>query len=159
MEVKGMNIWEFSALLTRRLRVWAGFSMALGALWARRESGFRQGMGMQFAGWGLINALIAFFGGSSTRRRRQLPDSADPQVQRAEAERLRRLLWINTGLDIFYVLGGWLLARTRGAEDARWRGHGWGIIVQGGFLFFFDLIHASILPSPKKEVAEVSGEA
>ena len=35
-----------------------------------------------------------------------------------------------------------LLALTLGVDSPFWRGNGWGIVVQGGFLFFFDLLHA-----------------
>jgi hypothetical protein len=43
---------------------------------------------------------------------------------------------------VLYVLGGLWLARTKGEDDEFWRGSGWGIVVQGAFLFVFDLIHA-----------------
>ncbi|MBM4427863.1 MAG: hypothetical protein FJ031_11590 [Chloroflexi bacterium] len=59
-----------------------------------------------------------------------------------ETANLKRILLINTALDVFYVAGGIALIFTLGAENPEWRGHGWGIIVQGGFLFFFDLFHA-----------------
>jgi hypothetical protein len=36
--------------------------------------------------------------------------------------------------------------RTKGKADAQWRGHGWGIFVQGKFLFWFDLYHALRVP-------------
>jgi hypothetical protein len=40
------------------------------------------------------------------------------------------------------VLGGVWLIQTWGADAALWRGHGWGVVIQGGFLFFFDFLHA-----------------
>jgi hypothetical protein len=65
-----------------------------------------------------------------------------PAVQAAEKRKLGRILWVNAGLDVFYVLGGASAARTRGADDEHWRGRGVGIMAQGGFLFFFDLVNA-----------------
>jgi hypothetical protein len=65
------------------------------------------------------------------------------------ARRLSRLLWLNTLLDVGYIAGGAWLVRTKGRTDPAWRGHGWGVIVQGAFLFVFDLTHA--LRVPKKE--------
>ncbi|HAX70778.1 MAG TPA: hypothetical protein DCY14_14295 [Anaerolineae bacterium] len=59
-----------------------------------------------------------------------------------EIANLKRILLINTALDVLYVAGGIALILTFGAANPEWRGHGWGIIVQGGFLFFFDLFHA-----------------
>jgi hypothetical protein len=64
----------------------------------------------------------------------------------SEERSLRRLLLINTGLDVLYVVGGAVLALTLGVGDPTWRGHGWGIVVQGAFLFVFDLFHAQQVP-------------
>lgn len=137
-----MTIWQFSTQLSRRLLAWAGFSIAVGAALAAQKSPFLQGFGAQFAGWGAVDALIALIGARSSGRKQQAADAHAPATLAAETRKLRRLLWLNTGLDVLYVLGGYRLARGRGATDDAWRGHGWGIIVQGGFLFWFDLLHA-----------------
>ena len=39
------------------------------------------------------------------------------------------------------------LARTKGATDEKMRGQGWGIVLQGLFLFKFDLIHGLLTPN------------
>jgi hypothetical protein len=65
---------------------------------------------------------------------------------RREALKLRRLLWINAGLDVIYIVGGVGLALTLGTRNTRWYGHGVGIIVQGAFLLVFDLVHAQLTP-------------
>jgi hypothetical protein len=121
-------------------------------------SPFWRGFGAQAVGWGLVDAAIALLGRwVSQRRRAALTDSGgdplSPDVLERQARNLRRLLWVNTGLDVLYVAGGLALAmagiRCSGpslagmrAMAVSWRGHGWGIVAQGGFLFFFDLIHA-----------------
>ena len=64
------------------------------------------------------------------------------------ARNLRRLLWFNAALDVGYMAGGVWLARSKGRDDANWRGQGWGIVVQGAFLFVFDLVHARRTPRP-----------
>ena len=46
------------------------------------------------------------------------------------------------------MAGGVWLARSKGRDDANWRGQGWGIVVQGAFLFVFDLVHARRVPRP-----------
>lgn len=137
-----MDIWKFQARLTGMLLGWAMASIASGLALARQKREFAAGVGEQFAGWGLINALIAIAGGTGARRRSRRPETNTPSALASEKRRLALILWINTGLDVFYVLGGLLTARGRGAADDRWRGRGWGIVVQGGFLFFFDLVHA-----------------
>lgn len=104
---------------------------------------FWRGVGIQSAAWGGIDLLIAVFGMLGTNRRRsrltldELSDSAPK-----ESANLKRILLINTALDVLYVTGGIILILTLGAEDPFWSGNGWGIIVQGAFLFIFDLYHA-----------------
>ena len=44
-----------------------------------------------------------------------------------------------------YVLGGVWLIQNWGSDSVLWRGHGWGVVIQGGFLFFFDFLHAFAL--------------
>lgn len=115
-------------------------------LWRRNK--FWRGFAMQALSWGAIDALIAL-GGQFAARRRQAalrePDS--PEVQTRETENLRRLLWINAGLDVLYVSSGLLWALTRGQRDALQRGNGWGVVVQGLFLMVFDTVHARRLRS------------
>ncbi|MBN1978402.1 MAG: hypothetical protein JW918_13475 [Anaerolineae bacterium] len=78
-----------------------------------------------------------------------MPDPSAPEVLAREARNLRRILLINTGLDVLYVAGGVALALTLGADNPFWRGNGWSIVVQGGFLFCFDLLHALGVPGPE----------
>lgn len=137
-----MDIWKFQARLTTLLLGWAIASIAAGTAWLRRDEPLLKGLGEQFAGWGLVNALIALVGRSSAGRRQHLPEMATHAAQEIERRKIARLLWVNTALDVVYMLGGITTARTRGAADERWRGRGLGILIQGGFLFFFDLIHA-----------------
>lgn len=146
-----MTIWQFHQTLTRRLLSWASASIATGLSLLLRGRPMQQGVGTQFVGWGVINLLIALLGGRSSRRRAAASDANTPETTAKEARNIRRLLWVNTGLDVFYILGGWQLARTKGKTDPRWRGQGWGIVIQGAFLFVFDLIHAFLVPDPSTQ--------
>lgn len=140
----GMNIWQFSAQVSARLLRWATASTLVGlALLPARA--FWRGVGAQAVGWGVIDAAIALVGGvMGQRSRSRLADPHAPDVLAREARNLRRLLWINAGLDVLYMLGGWLWARRK--RDAFGKGTGWGIVVQGAFLFGFDLYHALRVP-------------
>ncbi|PJF27320.1 MAG: hypothetical protein CUN53_04525 [Phototrophicales bacterium] len=61
-----------------------------------------------------------------------------------QARSLRRLLWINAGLDVLYMIGGlWYALR---AKAPRGRGMGIGVIFQGLFLFIFDVLQAREVP-------------
>lgn len=136
------DIWNFQTQLTRRLAFWSLASIAVG-LPLLSLGPFWRGAGIQFIAWGAIDLLIAIFGSRSTNRRkaRLSPDELLATAPKETAS-LKRILLVNTALDVFYIAGGTALIFTLGADNPDWRGHGWGIIVQGGFLFFFDLIHA-----------------
>ena len=140
-----MDIWNLQTQLTRRLTFWSLASIAFG-LPILTLNPFWQGVGIQFIAWGVIDLLIAIIGAAAMMRRKarltpeELADSAPK-----ENAKLKRILLINTGLDVLYVAGGIALILTLGATDIGWQGHGWGIIVQGGFLFFFDLFHARVI--------------
>ena len=133
-----MAVHRFGRAVSLRLLAWSVLSMVGGALLWRRGSPFWRGFGVQALGWGAIDALIA---ASGLRPGRQ----PSPEPVRA-ARNLRRLLWFNAALDVGYMAGGFWLARSKGRTDATWRGQGWGIVVQGGFLFLFDVVHAWRVP-------------
>jgi hypothetical protein len=138
-------IWAFQEVLSRRLRLWALLSL-LGGVFLHYSSGlFWRGFGIQALAWGAIEAAIAVVGERHAHRQSALPSTLEQRAN--EAQRLRRLLWLNTGLDVLYVAGGLALALTLGARDPSWRGHGWGIVAQGGFLFLFDLFHTRGVPT------------
>jgi hypothetical protein len=140
------NIWQFQEQLTRRLRDWALFSIIVGGFTLADRNPLRKGIGVQFVGWGVVNYAIALLGSkSANKREKSLPDPNADNIQQTETHKLTRLLLINTGLDVFYILGGFFLIRNRGRKDPHWQGQGVGIIFQGLFLYIFDLIHALIL--------------
>ena len=131
-------IWGFESKLTSRLFVWSILSV-LSGLWVWfATNDFGRGFGIQCVAWGCVDAAISLFGARSAARRKS---TADPK---REAQNIRKILWINFGLDILYILGGFLLIQQYPALF--WQGTGWGIILQGGFLFFFDLYHALSVP-------------
>lgn len=146
-----MTIWEYNRLITRRLIQWALISKVLGLLMLTKR-GFWSGMGWQFIGWAAVNFGIAYFGFNAAQARLEKLGSARnlPNVRAKEARGLRRLLWINFYLDIFYMLGGlWLFKRNQSSE--RMRGTGLGILLQGAFLFLFDYFHAINVPDVKSK--------
>ena len=137
-----MNIWHFSRLVTDRLLRWGVASVVIGVLLQRHRNPLWKGIGTQSAGWGVIDALIALGGGIIMQNKiASLPNPGDEQAQQKEKSSLKMILWGNTALDVFYVLGGAWLARSDKGDGVR-RGHGLGIMLQGGFLFVFDFLHA-----------------
>ena len=144
-----MDIWQFQSTLTRRLLIWSFLSMLGGTLLQFSRSVLARSLGQQFAGWGFIDAMIAFFGRRAAQKRAaQLPDPLVAEVVESETRNLRRLLWLNSGLDVAYIVAGVALAHTKGKAERSWRGHGFGIIIQAVFLLVFDLLHALKLRKP-----------
>ena len=144
MEAK-TDIWQFQAQLAEKLLAWSGANIAAGIALTLLGDRFWRGVGSQSIGWGAIDALIAAYGLHNARIKAGAPDAHTPERQARERASLRRLLWINFGLDLVYVNGGAALALTRGKQNRFLAGAGWGIVLQGGFLFFFDLLHALLL--------------
>ena len=136
-----MNIWDFQTRLTRRLLIWSVFSVVFSTLTFFSVNYLLRGLAIQFCVWGIIDAGIAIFGAYASAKK-QAKLQADELAETKEANWLERILWINTALDVLYILGGLWLMQTWGTESPLWRGHGLGIVIQGGFLFFFDFFHA-----------------
>jgi hypothetical protein len=144
-----MNIWQFSEALSQRLLSWNIVNVFIGLILSLLKP-FWRGVGSQSIGWGFVNIAIAIVGGKAANRRYEnLPNPLDSKVVARESKNLRRILWVNTALDVLYMIGGLRLSRTRGKNDDLWRGIGMGIVIQGALLFVFDLIYARIVPDER----------
>ena len=92
--------------------------------------------------WNTVNLAIAGFGYYSAV-------TADPSgwglaTSLSKHQNFQKILLFNAGLDVGYVLGGLYLterAKRPDAEGDRLRGFGRSIMLQGGFLFAFDLVN------------------
>lgn len=81
------------------------------------------------AGWNFVNVGLA--------------STALISAKPVEPQRMARIFWINTGLDVAYVLGGVALTqRAQIVNDPQMLGWGRSIMLQGGFLFGFDAVMA-----------------
>jgi hypothetical protein len=97
--------------------------------------------------WALINAGIAAWGIVMLRR---LPPPGWSLAAEAGAHRHDETLFlVNTGLDVLYVLVGLWLRRRAAEPDAsnpiRLAGFGRSVLLQGAFLFVFDLVVTILL--------------
>jgi len=142
-----LDIWNLQAIITRRIYRWTALSVGAGILLVLVGNPFWRAFGFQAIFWGILDGAVALLGYLASQRRRSTiadPLASGPVTR--EAHRLRRYFWIRTGLDVLFVAAGLLLAFTWGAGDPIWRGQGWGIVAQGGFLLVFDLFHAQNVP-------------
>jgi len=128
-----MSLQLFTQTIMRRLLLWGVLSTIGGVILQFTRSPFWIGVGQQAIGWGIIDALIALFAGR-------------PNSKPFSGKTLRLILLFNAALDVLYMLGGFIFARTKGSTDEKLRGQGWGVVLQGLFLFKFDLIHALLAP-------------
>lgn len=139
------SIWQFQTQVTSRLLLWGAFSVAIGLSMFLMDNPFWAGFASQAVVWGGIVALMAIWGERSSRQKQAalLPTTIDA-LEAGETQKLRLTLLVNTLLDVLYITGGVWLAFTQ--PEPLLQGIGWGIIVQGGFLFVFNLAHTLLCP-------------
>ena len=124
----------------RPLLIWGALNTLLGTLITlRSQNPFWRHVGMQAASWGAIDAGLALAGqrGAAAKAAQHAAGSLVEGTEHTEARNLHRILWINFGLDILYILSGWFLFR-RSPDRLDRQGMGVGIAVQGLFLLLFD---------------------
>jgi hypothetical protein len=91
-------------------------------------------------GWGLVNSVIAGFGYYSAMNGHMGIDQ--PMDLLMDNQKLKSILLLNTGLDVAYMATGlYLMEKSKNSlENAdRFKGFGKSLIMQGAFLFAFDL--------------------
>lgn len=139
-------IWDFENLLSRRLMMWAGVNILVGAGIALFAERMWPSFGLMAMVWGAVNGVIALVGLNKVGQHLFQPSLSEAEVK--EAARIRKILWFNAALDVVYVAGGTAVLYFLGGDSQYWRGSGWGIILQGAFLFLFDVWHARRVPEP-----------
>ena len=71
-------LWDFQAVLSRRLLLWSAFSVLIGGALLLVGTPFWRGFGVQALLWGAIDAAIAAFGlRNTTRQRAAAHDAAE----------------------------------------------------------------------------------
>lgn len=142
-----LDPWVAGAQIGRQLGAWAALSVAAGALLLlATDDVAARAFAVQCLVWGAIDGAIALAGGLGLRRARARGEVGVAERAPAERRRLRRLLRLNAVLDVGYVAVGVALLLAWRSEAGI--GHGWGVVVQGGFLLVFDAVHAWRLRDP-----------
>lgn len=107
------------------LVLWGAINMVLGILFLIPTSDLIKGVLLQSIFWGLIDGFLGL-GIFLFKKDFNL-------------KKIKKILLINIYLDVGYVVIGLLLIFLGG--NAFLVGNGLGVIIQGIFLFFIDLIH------------------
>jgi len=120
------------------LTSWAGLNILTGISGNFRYQNESKYFFQMNAAWNVVNLGIAAFGFVGIANA-VLEVDASNMFQ--EMEKFDRILLINVGLDVFYIsIGSYLLSAGLKNNRVRFIGYGRSIILQGGFLFLFDLI-------------------
>jgi hypothetical protein len=121
---------------------WAVGNLGLGALRVGQVEGKDKYFYQMNMYWNTINLALAGFGYYSAATTEDSTLSAFASLQAHYST--EKILLLNAGLDVAYVMGGlYLLERGNhqeaGSKRDQFRGFGRSVIVQGGFLLLFDV--------------------
>lgn len=135
---------------------WAIGNIAVGTIMSTRTDGSTKYFHQMNAGWNLINLAIAGAGWYGVSRID--PSNFDLYTSIQEQNKLQKILLFNAGLDVGYMAGGaYLVERSKNADNRPERLEGWGksIILQGAFLFAFDLTAYLVLSSDNAKLQSI----
>jgi len=119
---------------------WAIGNIAVSGISTFQSNGETKAFHQMNVGWNAVNLLIAGWGYYQSLSA-PVDLSLIESVQ--EHESIKRILLFNAGLDLAYIAGGaYLLERSKNStkNQDRFSGFGKSIILQGGFLFAFDVV-------------------
>ena len=118
---------------------WAIGNIAVGTVFYFNTSGQNKYFHQMNAAWNLVNLGIAGLGYYSAVH----PDTVLTLTESLRQQsNIEKILLFNAGLDVAYVMTGFYLReRAKNSEKSsdRFRGYGNSLILQGSFLFLFDV--------------------
>lgn len=141
------NVWD--SLNKRRLTInqnhlyvlgsWAAANIIQGSISASNTSGSTHYLHQMNAYWNTVNLAIAGLGIWALRL--QQKQTATPEQLIRDQKNVEKLLLLNTGLDVSYIITG-LYMKERGLRLANDRNTGYGnsLVIQGSFLLVLDLV-------------------
>ncbi|MCB9080750.1 MAG: hypothetical protein H6555_03455 [Lewinellaceae bacterium] len=132
---------------------WALSNMAVGTVLASQREGVARHFHTMNAGWNVINLGIAAAGYWSASKAD--PGAYDLFATIQEQNSLQKILLFNAGLDVGYMLGGaYLIERSKNTvkNPERLEGFGKSIVLQGAFLFVFDLANFAIFSADNTQL-------
>lgn len=106
--------------------------------------------------WNVVNLALAVPG-----LRNSLitdPSSISLTESIGDYHQMGKVLLINAGLDVAYITGGFLMkemAKTRPNKQDLLNGYGKSLILQGGFLFAFDVVMYGLLQSKSESLNKI----
>jgi len=141
------NVWD--SLNKRRLAInqqhlyvlgaWAGANIVQGTISASNTTGSARYLHQMNAYWNTVNLAIAGLGIWALKM--QLNQAITPAGLMKEQKTVEKLLLLNTGLDVAYIMSG-LYMKEKGLRLNNDRNTGFGnsLVLQGSFLLVLDLV-------------------
>jgi hypothetical protein len=131
------------------LASWAGLNIVSGSIgWATTKEESKYFNQMNVA-WNIVNLGIAL----PSLLRKHPKDLSSEEIMRQQ-HTIEKVLMLNVGLDVAYVTSGFLLkemSKNNPENYHRFRGFGNSLLIQGGFLFAFDIIQFVIHQQHRKK--------
>ncbi|MEL7119912.1 MAG: hypothetical protein AAFO07_10735 [Bacteroidota bacterium] len=137
---------------------WAVGNIAVGLTLRGQHQGVEREFHNMNIGWNVVNLGIATFGYVSALK--SDPAAMDLYSSIQEQNGFQKTLLFNAGLDIGYMLGGaYLIERSKNATKNadRLKGFGRSIILQGGFLFVFDVVNYIVFSKDNVNIKPLLG--
>lgn len=128
------------------LGAWAVGNMAVSGIALGNAGGSQKYFHQMNIYWNIVNLGLAGSGLYSAITAD--PASFDLAASISEQAKMEKLLLFNAGLDIGYMAAGlWMMERSKNIHKnpELWEGFGKSVILQGAFLFVFDLALFTIL--------------
>ena len=144
LEFNEMRLKKTKAAMTI-LGSWSAANIVSGAILQANTTREKKYFHQMNAIWNGVNLAIAGLGYLNARKARAADFNLTKSIK--EHHKFQKILLFNAGLDIGYMVGGlYLMERGKNQSEQgdrdQMRGFGKSIILQGGFLFVFDLITA-----------------
>jgi hypothetical protein len=131
---------------------WAGLNIVSGSIgWATTEDESKYFNQMNVA-WNIVNLGISL----PSLLRKHPKDLSNDEIMRQQ-HTIEKVLLLNVGLDVAYVTSGFLLkemSKNNPDNYHRYRGFGNSLLLQGGFLFVFDIIQFVVHQQHRKKGAQ-----
>lgn len=145
------NTHEKQVQLTRNgmisLNTWAGVNLIGSGIGWGLTNGQQKYFHQMNVMWNVVNVGIAIPGLLGTKKLARESVSFSKVAQRQN--KLENVYLFNAGLDVGYMATGWALfnfGNTKTGEmRLRFRGYGQSLVLQGGYLFVYDMIMFALL--------------
>lgn len=116
---------------------WALANISTSAVGMYRGEGVNYHFHQMNVAWNVVNLSLA---GANLLVNKPMPEGYNEKMLLEKNIKLEKVFLFNTGLDVAYMTAGALLAQDRYSKyQLRNRGWGQSLMLQGAFLFVFDL--------------------